>query len=225
MTVLWTTARHAMAITARYHRRLLPQANHLPQLSMRTCQPILTTLVQPVTRIVATAIPRAPFSTGTYDHVGVINNCNSCHDNVIGVGKLLNHIPTTPDNQDCADCHNTTTFVGAAFNHSGITDNCASCHDGSISIGKSIGHVQTDLIQANLDCSSCHITSTFNTFVGTFDHNPLVVDNNCASCHNTGIAMPKKLNHIPAQAECSQCHNDTSTGDFASAVIISSLCI
>ena len=57
MTVLWTTARRAMAITTLYHHRLLPQANHLPQLSMRTCQLIRTILVRPVIRIVATAIP------------------------------------------------------------------------------------------------------------------------------------------------------------------------
>ena len=165
------------------------------------------------------------FSTGVFNHIGpsFVGSCDSCHNNVIGVGKLLNHIPTTPDNQDCADCHNTTTFVGATFNHSGITDNCASCHDGSISIGKSIGHVQTELIQANLDCSSCHITSTFNTFTGTFDHDPQVVDNSCASCHNTGIALPKKVNHIPAQTECSQCHVDTSIGGFISSTFFANV--
>jgi len=35
--------------------------------------------------------------------------------------------------------------------------------------------------------------------------------------------MPKKLNHIPAQAECSQCHNDMSTGGFTLSTFMSSV--
>jgi hypothetical protein len=154
------------------------------------------------------------FSTGTYDHAGVTSGCNSCHNNVIGVGQLLNHIPTILD-QDCADCHNTTDFADVTFDHSSTnTSNCLACHDGNISKGKSLGHVST-----NLNCSTCHLVAgnNYTTFAGTFDHAPSVVNNNCASCHNTGIAKPKKVNHIPAQAECSQCHTDTTTGGFASA--------
>ena len=75
-----------------------------------------------------------------------------------------------------------------------------------------MGHVTT-----NLNCSSCHVINNgFSTFAGTFVHAPTVVNGDCASCHNTGIAIPKKVNHIPAQAECSQCHTDTNTGGFAS---------
>ncbi len=161
------------------------------------------------------------FSTGTFGHTGpsFVGSCDSCHNNVISVGKLENHIPTNPDNQDCADCHTTTTFAGAAFNHVGInTSNCASCHDGNISKGKSLNHLPT-----NLDCSSCHATNNFVTFAGiTFNH--LGIDpNDCASCHNTGIATPKAVNHIPAQTECSQCHNDTSIGGFASSIFMSNV--
>lgn len=153
------------------------------------------------------------FTTGTYDHAGVTSGCNACHDNRISVGKLPDHIPTNPDNQDCADCHNTTTFVGATFSHSGIVDNCASCHNGTISTGKTFNHVQT-----TQDCSTCHngSSTTFTTFAGTFFHEPTVVNGNCASCHNTGVAKPKKVNHIPAQSECSSCHVDTTVGGFAS---------
>ena len=159
------------------------------------------------------------FATGTYDHAGVVNGCTSCHDNRISVGKLLNHIPTTPDNQDCVECHNITTFVGVIFDHASTdTSNCLACHDGNISTGKSLGHVAT-----NLNCSSCHITNTFVTFADTFAHNLTVVDNNCASCHNTGIATPKKLNHIPALSECSVCHDDTSAGGFVSTTFLSTV--
>ena len=156
------------------------------------------------------------FSTGTFNHSGpsFVGTCDSCHNNVIGVGKLPNHIPTDPL-QDCDACHVTTDFADVTFDHTSTnTSDCLACHDGNISKGKSVGHVSTDL-----NCSTCHLVAANNytTFAGTFDHTPSVIDNNCASCHNTGIAKPKKVNHIPAQAECSQCHNDTTTGGFASA--------
>ncbi len=159
------------------------------------------------------------FSTGIFGHTGpsFVGSCDSCHNNVVSVGKLPNHIPTTPDNQDCAVCHDTITFTGASFDHTSTdTSNCLTCHDGNISTGKSSGHVET-----NLNCSSCHtVDINFTTFAGTFNHNPAVVDGDCASCHNTGIATPKKTGHIPAQAECSLCHNDTSTGGFAASTFL-----
>jgi len=152
------------------------------------------------------------FSTGTYDHAGV-TTCNACHNNIIGVGKLPNHIPTNPNNQDCSVCHVITDFADVTFDHGATnTSNCLACHDGNISKGKPQGHVATDR-----NCSTCHVINNgYTTFAGTFTHVPSIVDGNCASCHNTGIATPKKVNHIPAQAECSQCHSGTNTGDFAS---------
>lgn len=154
------------------------------------------------------------FTTGTYDHGGITTGCNACHNNVISVGKLLNHIPTNPDNQDCGECHVTTDFADVTFDHTTTdTSNCLACHDGNLAKEKSFGHVNT-----TENCSTCHsVTGNgFSTFTNTFSHNPTVVSGNCASCHNTGIATPKKVDHIPAQAECSQCHNDTNTGGFAS---------
>ena len=162
------------------------------------------------------------FTTGTFDHVGVAaGSCTSCHDNRISVGKLLNHIPTTPDNQECDDCHfTTTTFTGATFDHTSTdTSDCLACHDGNISIGKSFGHVITDL-----NCSSCHtVSNSFDTFAGTFVHDSNIVGGDCASCHNTGIATPKKVNHIPAQAECSLCHSDMNTGGFISSTFLTTV--
>jgi hypothetical protein len=153
------------------------------------------------------------FTTGTYDHAGVTSGCTSCHDNTISVGKLPNHIPTSPDNQDCAVCHSTSSFAGATFDHTSTdTSNCLACHDGNISQGKSLGHIATED-----NCSSCHNANNngFSTFAGTFVHIMNIVGGDCASCHSTGIALPKKVNHIPAQAECSVCHSNTNTGGFA----------
>ena len=161
------------------------------------------------------------FRTGIFDHAGpsFVGSCDSCHNNVISVGKLPNHIPTNPENQDCADCHNTIDFADVTFDHTGIDiNNCASCHDGAISTGKSLNHLPT-----SLDCSSCHDINNFVSFAGiTFNH--LGIDaNNCASCHNTGIATPKKVNHIPALTECSVCHSDTNTGGFASTTFLATV--
>jgi len=159
------------------------------------------------------------FSTGFFTHTGpsFAGSCDSCHNNVVSVGKLPNHIPTNPENQDCADCHNTIDFADVTFDHTGINvNNCASCHDGTTSIGKSVDHLPT-----TLDCSSCHDINNFVNFAGiTFNH--LGIDaNNCASCHNTGIATPKKLNHIPALTECSVCHSDINT--FASTTFLTAV--
>jgi hypothetical protein len=56
------------------------------------------------------------------------------------------------------------------------------------------------------------------SFAGiTFNH--LGIDqNDCAACHGTGIATPKKVNHIPAQGDCSTCHD--STNSFASTTFL-----
>jgi len=164
------------------------------------------------------------FSTGTFGHSGpsYVGSCNSCHNNVISVGKLLNHIPTNPDSQNCGDCHDTISFAGVIFDHAGInTSNCALCHDGDIALGKSLNHVPT-----SSDCSSCHVTNDFTTFAGISFNHFGINNNDCASCHDTGIATGKtsvtgNYKHIPAQGECSVCHDSTAV--FTSTTFSSSV--
>ena len=167
------------------------------------------------------------FTTGTYDHAGVINGCNACHDNRISVGKLLDHIPTTPDTQDCADCHNTTDFTAAIFDHTGInTGNCALCHDNNISTGKPASHLPT-----TQNCFECHnyTDPSFST-ASIFFHNGIT--DNCETCHNGNPdfvavgAIGKKFNHIPALGACVVCHSASATnpGNFApSATFVSAV--
>jgi len=158
------------------------------------------------------------FTTGFYNHSGVTNGCTACHNDVITAGKPFDHIPTTPDNQDCVDCHGTKfdDFTGAVFTHTGITSGCVACHDGSIASGKSPNHMPTT--PNNRDCVDCHVASlsTFTDFKGGIFTHDAGVNNNCATCHDGVIAMAKKIKHIPAQQECSQCHIDTTVpGGFA----------
>jgi hypothetical protein len=151
------------------------------------------------------------FTTGTFDHAGVTNNCVTCHDNVISNGKPVNHIPTQ---EDCVACHNTTDsdFAQAVFNHTDIVGNCASCHNNEISIGKPASHLPT-----TQDCAICHL-STDAFIPATFSH--AGITDNCASCHDGRIALGKKVNHIPTREDCSVCHIDTNTGGFANSTFL-----
>jgi hypothetical protein len=163
------------------------------------------------------------FTTGSYDHAGTVYSCTACHNNKITVGKLINHIPTTPDIQECDACHLiTTSFIPATFDHAGIAGNCVSCHDGNISTGKTINHLPTAQ-----DCSVCHATTNIDnsTFKDTPNFAHTGITNNCESCHGGNPdhiavgAIGKLPNHIPAQNQCDVCHANTSTttGDFALA--------
>ena len=157
------------------------------------------------------------FTTGTYDHAGVVSGCTSCHNDVISAGKPVDHIPTIPDTQDCVDCHfSTVTFTGAVFSHAGVVNNCVSCHDGNISTGKPNNHIPT-----TQDCVVCHTTTDPFKPAQTFFHTGIT--GNCQSCHNgkpdyVAIgAIDKKPNHIPALNDCTVCHSASATtpGDFA----------
>ncbi|MCP4767243.1 MAG: hypothetical protein GY875_13325 [Gammaproteobacteria bacterium] len=160
------------------------------------------------------------FTTGTYDHAGVNSGCTACHNDVISAGKPVNHIPTNPDNQDCADCHfSKTTFSGAIFNHAGIdVNNCVACHDANIATGKPLStHLPT--VQ---NCFECHnYTDTTFKLASSFTHSG--INGNCESCHSGNPnyvsvgAIGKKTNHIPALNECVVCHaaNTTNPGNFS----------
>jgi hypothetical protein len=158
------------------------------------------------------------FATGTYDHAGVTMNCTSCHNDVISAGKPFNHIPTTPDDQDCVDCHfSTITFTGAIFSHAGVVDNCVSCHDGNITTGQPANHLPT-----TQDCIVCHTTTDPFKPALNFAHTD--ISGNCQSCHSGNPdfvavgAIGKKPNHIPALDDCTVCHD--STTDFTSTTFL-----
>ena len=165
------------------------------------------------------------FKTGTFDHNLSFYSpqpaCADCHNNVISLGKLSNHIPTT---QDCDACHlDTIDFKGAAFTHTGIDlNNCVLCHDGNIATGKQLStHLPTDQL-SNDNCFECHnYTDTTFKDASNFAHNGIV--DNCQSCHSgtpkyvSVGAIGKKTNHIPALNDCVVCHDASTTnpGNFS----------
>lgn len=162
------------------------------------------------------------FANGFIDHDNDVEvtgaaGCETCHNDVFGVGKGVNHLATT---QDCGVCHDTTAFIPASWDHTGITNNCASCHDGNISRGVHGNHIP----QKGQDCSSCHDISNFSGFAGISYQHQGVDANNCAECHNTGLATPKSTNHIPSLGECSECHISMVNPDgFQSNTFISTV--
>jgi hypothetical protein len=138
------------------------------------------------------------FKPATFDHVGIVDNCASCHDGQLATGKTPT--PPHPDtNQDCGVCHNPQGFVPATFDHTGVVNNCASCHDGNPITGLSPNHITTN----GLDCSNCHTTATFKG--GTFDHQG--INGGCASCHNGTTATGMGGNHFDTTQECNACHS------------------
>jgi len=166
------------------------------------------------------------FTTGMFDHDFSFYSpqpvCSDCHNNVITLGKLGNHLPTT---QDCVQCHNTTDFKDATFDHSGIgadVNNCVICHDGNIATGKSSStHLPT--LQ---NCYECHnYPNTDMTFKDASRFSHIGISSNCESCHSGNRtyvavgAIGKKINHIPALNECDVCHdaNTTNSGNFRPA--------
>jgi predicted CXXCH cytochrome family protein len=165
------------------------------------------------------------FMTGTFDHdlsfFSPAPVCADCHDNVITLGKLEDHIPTNPATQDCADCHNTTDFTAVTFTHAGIdVNNCGLCHDGNIARGKSLStHLPT-----TQNCFVCHnYTDPTFALASSFSHSG--INDNCESCHGGNPnyvavgAIGKKISHIPALTQCDQCHDTlaTNAGDFSPA--------
>jgi hypothetical protein len=152
------------------------------------------------------------FADGIFDHTGIVDNCAECHGengNGTGLGKPVNHLPTTAD---CSECHTPGTFTTGIFNHDpSVVDPvaCTSCHNDVITAGKPVNHIPT-----TEDCRACHLNTT--TFTGTaFNHLGIDV-NNCTLCHDSNIAIGKMDNHIPTQDDCSVCHIDTNANGFAS---------
>ncbi|MDH5527330.1 MAG: hypothetical protein OEY97_08505 [Nitrospirota bacterium] len=149
-------------------------------------------------------------------HVGITDNCASCHDGSAGYvalgarGKTSSaiHLNTT---SDCSVCHNTTNFLNAFVDHTGpqvVGKRCDSCHNGISATGKDAKTNPPHVITSQ-DCGVCHVPG--GTFVpAVFNHTGIV--NNCASCHDGTAATGLSLTHIPVAPgqDCSECHNTTA---------------
>lgn len=179
-----------------------------------------------------TVIPLA-FTPSTFAHVGINNNCQSCHNGDytrpgsqgdIILGKHDLHIPTQ---DDCNACHViATNFGGATFSHTGIDRGCEGCHNGTFTtasntiLGKPRNpfnpNDETLHILTDQDCYFCHSTDTDWQTSGQALFAHTGISGNCTSCHDgTYLAMgaldkASAPNHPITTADCGACHTTES---------------
>ena len=63
----------------------------------------------------------AGFAVSTFAHVGIADNCRSCHDGRFAATGALGKTPSPPHPDtavDCGNCHNTATFTVEFIDHS-----------------------------------------------------------------------------------------------------------
>jgi hypothetical protein len=183
------------------------------------------------------------FSGATIDHTDPViadgNNCASCHNGDISIGKPTGNGAHVPTDKDCSACHvpypdtsepDVLKFAPSAqFDHVNISSQrCDTCHSGTFSNvpGKmrrsdptatppTVAHIPTQE-----DCDVCH--STGDTFVGAtnFQH-PDYAGGGCEGCHNgrfttNSLSILSKSNsgatngHVPTEQDCDTCHANTN---------------
>ncbi|MDX1435266.1 MAG: hypothetical protein R3335_00550 [Anaerolineales bacterium] len=124
--------------------------------------------------------------------------CSACHleEQFSGTPTecALCHVDDRPQNhysENCAACHQPTTWDAAVFDHSAVdTGNCLGCHAGDQPTGHFSGQ-----------CSVCHSTAGWPG--ATFNH---AGQTNCTSCHSSDAPA----NHFSGQ--CSACHSTNRWG-------------
>ncbi len=158
-------------------------------------------------------VSQTTFLVKSFKHVGVTNNCNTCHNQQsLGVkSKPANHFPTL---QPCENCHtNTTTFTSWKMDHTGITSGCSTCHMGQFVgvVSKPAMHIP---VAAGQDCNACHASTV--TFLGAFYNHAGVVAGSCGTCHTGAYpgVKTKPTTHIPTTAVCDTCHTQANTGGY-----------
>ena len=155
---------------------------------------------------------------------GTPTNCVSCHLKDFNGAKDPDHVKIGFP-QTCAQCHATTTWLGATFDHASTgfalsgahaTLNCSSCHSGGT------------LTAANTSCVSCHL----NDFNHTTNPNHVAggFSQQCTICHNTTAWQPASFDHSKTvfpltgahtTVPCTSCHVG---GQYSSAQTACSGC-
>lgn len=171
------------------------------------------------------------WATATFVHdATVIGRCSTCHNSTIAIGKPTNHIPTTAQ---CSTCHNSyTAFRPAEMNHAATAGpaavaNCSTCHSGAYlavnALTKPANHIPT-----TGQCDSCHKAGYVNWSPVTMNHTG---QTSCSTCHGGAYvadnAQTKPATHIATTAQCSTCHNSTTTwatGTFNHAGVAAGSC-
>lgn len=160
------------------------------------------------------------FTGGVFGHLGVTNNCATCHDGSYvtsgALGKILNHIPSQ---QECSQCHIDTTVPGGFASsifmtdvHPGLATGCEGCHKDQFLLNNTPPAVKgATHLPTGQDCHFCHTNVSFTPQI--FTHSGIT--GNCESCHDGNYfataGAPGKANdptppHPDTTADCGVCH-------------------
>ena len=147
-------------------------------------------------------------SNMNHDYIGG-TQCRTCHvsGGIASTAAPADQLHASVRNQDCSDCHSTTTFAGATIDHSLIVSGCAAtgCH--AADRARAPNHAGLS------SCESCHLYPNWSP-VHTMNHSAIGTTL-CRSCHTAGglssVAAPNDALHASiGSQDCSSCHS-TST--------------
>jgi hypothetical protein len=130
--------------------------------------------------------------------VGTPNQCVDCHQADYANATQPNHLALGLST-NCAQCHGTSTWLGANFPHTGIVNGCVNCHQSEYNGTTNPNHVGAGF---GTSCETCH--DTIDWADGSFNHTQFPITSgkhksfDCADCH---LAEP---NYI--QFSCTHCH-------------------
>jgi len=122
-------------------------------------------------------------ANGNYSLTSANAACVSCHLKDFQGTTQPNHVQSG-FSQTCTQCHNTTTWTGAAFDHSTTGFPLSGAH-------------------ATVQCVQCHVNNNYSlTSANTA----------CVSCHLKDFQSTTQPNHVQSgfSQTCTQCHNTTS---------------
>ena len=166
---------------------------------------------------------------GVYN--GLSMECASCHQSDYNGTTDPNHA-TAGFPLQCETCHGTSTWLGAVFDHNqsqfpltgahlavecmgchgggiynGLATECASCHQADYNGTTNPNHTQAGF---SLQCQTCHTTTawpgaTFNHSQTSFPLTGSHVQQECMSCHSSGI-------YNGLNTQCASCHQADYNG-------------
>jgi len=128
-----------------------------------------------------------------FDHTGIIDNCDICHNAQVAQGFSTSHIQSS---ERCEACHSTVSFIPTSrVDHNEVMGSCISCHNNVVATSKTVHHIASSDV-----CDACHSTANWNPVI-TVDHAQVL--GTCNTCHrppashvNTGIV-----------SGCQDCHD------------------
>jgi len=141
--------------------------------------------------------------TMKHDFIGG-TQCRSCHISGGATAAPANQLHASVSQQDCSDCHSTTTFTGARIDHSLIVTGCAAagCHASDRTAARTHAGLSS--------CESCHLYRNW-TPVHTMNHSA-IGGTLCQSCHTPGglstFSTESISDHPSTNGQsCSACHS------------------